>query len=131
MNTIIVDDETLARLSLKKIISKYCPELNIIGEAANVRNAVELIQELKPDLVFLDIEMPEILGIQIYDYLPEELHNTFNIVFTTAHTDYAVDAFRINATDYLLKPISIKNLREAVAKVTGTQVLPTAKEKKK
>ncbi|MBP7931076.1 MAG: response regulator transcription factor [Chitinophagaceae bacterium] len=109
---IIVDDERLARNELKKMLTDY-PEIEIIGEAGNVDEAVKLIEELGPDILFLDIQMPAKTG---FDLLAE-LDTVPTVIFTTAHDEYALKAFEVNALDYLLKPIDPKRLSDAIQKV--------------
>jgi two-component system LytT family response regulator len=111
INTIIVDDERLAREGLKGMLKEF-PEIQIVAEASNVDEALELIDKLKPQLLFLDINMPEKTG---FDLL-EELIETPVVIFTTAYNEFALKAFEINALDYLLKPIGNDRLREAVQK---------------
>ncbi len=112
IKTIIVDDERLAREGLKNLLKEYS-EIEIIGEAANVDEALDLIDKLRPQLMFLDIEMPEKSG---FDLL-EELIDTPCVVFTTAYNEFAIKAFEVNALDYLLKPIQPARLREALTRV--------------
>ncbi|MEN9953380.1 MAG: hypothetical protein RLZZ520_1648 [Bacteroidota bacterium] len=109
---IVIDDERLARNELKKMLSDY-PEVEVIGEAGNVDEAVRLIEELGPDLIFLDIQMPAKTG---FDLLAE-LEVVPSVIFTTAHDEYALKAFEVNALDYLLKPIEPKRLSDAIQKV--------------
>ncbi|MFZ9588181.1 MAG: LytR/AlgR family response regulator transcription factor [Chitinophagaceae bacterium] len=109
---IIIDDERLARNELKKLLTEY-PEVEVIGEAANVDEAIKLIEELMPDLIFLDIQMPAKTG---FDLLAE-LDTVPSVIFTTAHDEYALKAFEVNALDYLLKPIDPKRLSDAIQKV--------------
>lgn len=109
---IVIDDERLARNELKKLLSDY-PEVEVIGEAGNVDEAVKLIEELGPDLIFLDIQMPAKTG---FDLLAE-LEVVPSVIFTTAHDEYALKAFEVNALDYLLKPIDPKRLSDAIQKV--------------
>jgi two-component system LytT family response regulator len=111
INTIIVDDERLAREGLKNMLKEF-PEIQIVAEASNVDEALEMIDKLKPQLLFLDINMPEKTG---FDLL-EELIETPVVIFTTAYNEFAIKAFEINAIDYLLKPIGNDRLREAVQK---------------
>lgn len=112
ITTIIVDDEKLAREGLKTLLKEF-PEVEIIGEATNADEAIDLIDKLKPQLMFLDIEMPEKNG---FDLL-EELIETPCVIFTTAYNEFAIKAFEVNALDYLLKPIQSQRLREAIGKV--------------
>ena len=109
---IVIDDERLARNELKKLLAEY-PEVEVIGEAANVDEAIKLIEELMPDLIFLDIQMPAKTG---FDLLAE-LETVPSVIFTTAHDEYALKAFEVNALDYLLKPIDPKRLSDAIQKV--------------
>ncbi len=112
ITTLIVDDEKLAREGLKSMLREF-PEIEIVGEAANVDEALDMIDRLKPALLFLDIEMPEKNG---FDLL-EELIETPCVVFTTAYNEFAIKAFEVNALDYLLKPVQAQRLREAISKV--------------
>lgn len=112
ITTLIVDDEKLAREGLKALLNEFS-EIEIVGEASNADEALELIDKLKPQLMFLDIEMPEKTG---FDLL-EELIETPCVIFTTAYNDFAIKAFEVNALDYLLKPIQLQRLREAITKV--------------
>ncbi len=112
ITTIIVDDEKLAREGLKSLLKEF-PEIEIVGEATNADEAIEMIDKLKPQLMFLDIEMPEKNG---FDLL-EELIETPCVIFTTAYNEFAIKAFEVNALDYLLKPIQTQRLREAIGKV--------------
>lgn len=109
---IIVDDERLARNELKKMLTDY-PEIEVIGEAGHVDEAVKLIEEVGPDILFLDIQMPAKTG---FDLLAE-LDTVPTVVFTTAHDEYALKAFEVNALDYLLKPIDPKRLSDAIQKL--------------
>jgi two-component system LytT family response regulator len=111
IQAILVDDEKLAREGLKNLLKEF-PEVQIIGEASNADEALELIDKLKPQLVFLDVQMPEKTG---FDLL-EDLIETPAIIFTTAYDEYALKAFEVNALDYLLKPVIKERLAEAVQK---------------
>ncbi len=113
IRTIIVDDERLARNELKKILTEF-PEIEIIDEAVNVQEAVEKIEEAKPDLIFLDIQMP---GNKTGFDLLDVLEYTPKVVFTTAYNEFAIKAFEFNALDYLLKPIETHRLADAIGKV--------------
>ena len=112
MKTLIVDDSRLARNELKRLLKDF-DNVNIVGEAANVEEAIEKIAELKPDLVFLDIQMP---GKSGFDLL-EELESVPEIIFSTAYDEYALKAFEYNALDYLVKPVEKQRLAGAVSKV--------------
>lgn len=112
IKAIIVDDERLARKELRKSLEQF-PEISILDEAGNVNEAKEKIDSLRPDLVFLDIQMPGKTG---FDLL-EELEHIPDVIFTTAYDEYAIRAFEVNALDYILKPIEEKRLSDALKKV--------------
>ncbi len=109
MRVVIADDEKLARERLRRLLSGF-EEIEIVGEAGDGRTAAELINDAKPDVAFLDIQMPELTGIQVVNHLTATPH----IVFTTAYDQYAVHAFELGAIDYLLKPITTEKLERAV-----------------
>jgi len=109
---IVIDDERLARNELKKMLGEY-PEIEVVAEAANVDEGVKLIEELSPDLIFLDIQMPAKTGFDLLS----ELETVPSVIFTTAHDEYALKAFEVNALDYLLKPIDPKRLSDAIQKL--------------
>jgi two-component system, LytTR family, response regulator len=112
MKALIIDDERLARVELKRLLSPH-KEINIVGEAVNVDDAMNKIAELSPDLIFLDIQMPGKNGFELL----EELDSVPTVIFTTAYDEYALKAFEYNALDYLLKPIEPKRLEETIKKV--------------
>src|SRR3954467_5392305 len=112
MRAIIIDDERLARSELKKLLTDY-PEIEIVAEAANASEGIEKIENLNPDLVFLDIQMPGKTG---FDLLAE-LDRAPHVIFTTAYDEYALKAFEVNALDYLLKPVEPKRLADAIQKL--------------
>ncbi|MEX2595025.1 MAG: response regulator [Anditalea sp.] len=109
MRALVVDDERLARKELINLLANH-ENVEIVGEAINVDDAKEKINNLNPDVVFLDIQMPEKTG---FDLL-EELDHVPNVIFTTAYDEYAIKAFQVNALDYLLKPIEPERLMEAL-----------------
>ncbi|GAB4341552.1 MAG: LytTR family DNA-binding domain-containing protein [Flammeovirgaceae bacterium] len=109
---LIVDDERLARAGLKSLLKKY-DDIDVAGEAGNADEALELIKSIDPDILFLDIQMPEKTGFDLLETLPK----TPAVIFTTAYDEYALKAFQTNALDYLLKPIDQKRLDEAIVKV--------------
>ncbi len=117
MKILIVDDELSARKLLKRMLYKLFKEEKevILYEAKDLPRAVELIKEEQPNIVLLDIEMPEHSGLEILDFFKNTPIN-FQIIFTTAYNDYALEAFKLNATDYLLKPIDIVELENAMQK---------------
>lgn len=109
---IIIDDERLARNELRKLLSEHA-EVEIVAEAANANEGIEKINELQPDLIFLDIQMPGKTG---FDML-SELERSPAVIFTTAYDEFAIKAFEFNALDYLLKPIEPKRLSDALHKL--------------
>lgn len=121
MKTIIIDDERLARQELKGLLSGY-HEIDIIDEAENAQKGIEKIEELKPDLVFLDIQMPGMTGFEML----EKLNYTPKVVFVTAYDEYAIRAFEVNAIDYLLKPVDVKRLDACVKKLHQKEEKPVA-----
>ncbi|MCA1763953.1 MAG: LytR/AlgR family response regulator transcription factor [Cryomorphaceae bacterium] len=114
MKTLIIDDERLARQELKNLLGSY-EEIEVIGECANADEAREAIEKEKPDLIFLDIQMPGETG---FDLL-ETLSFVPKVVFVTAYDEYALKAFKVNALDYVLKPVEDERLAEAIQKVLG------------
>jgi len=112
MRALIVDDERLARKELMKLLEEH-PSIEVIGEAMNADEAITMVNELNPDLLFLDIQMPGKTGFQLL----EELDAAPIVVFTTAYDEFALKAFEVNALDYLLKPIQPERLAEAITKI--------------
>ena len=117
MKAVIIDDEPKARNLLRKIVEDFCSEISEIYEAETLPEGVGVIREQQPDIVFLDIEMPKYNGTQIFDFFQENEIN-FHIVFTTAYSDFAIQAFEMNAVDYLLKPMRPTKVKEAIKKVS-------------
>lgn len=115
MKIIIVDDETNARLALKGAIEENFEGIQIVASCKNVPEAVKAIHHFDPDLVFLDIAMPGYSGIELFKFL-DESQLKFKVVFVTAYSEYALDAFELSAVDYLLKPIRIEALGRALKK---------------
>ncbi len=114
IRTIIIEDEQKSRELLDAMIQKNCPELEIIGHASDVPQGVELIRSLKPDLVFLDISMPNGTGFEVLEQV-SDLY--FELIFATASDQHALKAIKYSACDYLLKPIDADELKAAVDKV--------------
>lgn len=112
MRALIVDDERLARKELMKLLEEH-PMIEVVGEAVNAEEAFQMINELNPDLLFLDIQMPGKTGFQLL----EMLDSVPLVVFTTAYDEFALKAFEVNALDYLLKPIQPERLSETIAKL--------------
>ncbi|MCK6692829.1 MAG: LytTR family DNA-binding domain-containing protein [Thermoanaerobaculia bacterium] len=118
MNCVLIDDEADCLELLTLLIRKYCPELHIIGQYDNPYAGIDAIWEKRPDLVFLDVDMPRINGFGVLDACREV---PFQVIFTTAYQEYAVKAFKYSATGYLLKPIDRSDLWEAVQKARHMQ----------
>lgn len=116
MKILIVDDEKNARLALRGMIETNFSEHEIIDEAESIPDAVKAIHKHQPDVVLLDIEMPNYLGIDLLDFFDTK-EITFKIIFITAYNDYAVQAFELAAVDYLLKPTRIEQLKRAFDRV--------------
>jgi two-component system, LytTR family, response regulator len=112
---IIVDDEKMARALLDGMLKEFCPELEIVEHCADLPSAVKAIVKHQPELVFLDIEMPGHNGLELLDFFDESKVN-FSIIFTTAYNQYAIQAFKLSAIDYLLKPIDSNELVNAVSR---------------
>lgn len=115
MKAIIIDDELKSRKLIQILISENCPEISSCFEAPDLEAGVALIKKEQPDIVFLDIEMPKHSGLEILDFFqPSEIN--FQIIFITAYNEYALQAFKISAVDYLLKPIDKDEFVSAVSK---------------
>jgi len=110
---IIVDDEPAARRLMKNLLSEYTSVITVIDEASNGREAIQKIEALQPDLVFLDIQMPDLTGFEVI----EQLNPKPNIIFTTAYEQYAIKAFETFSIDYLLKPIKEERLKQSIEKI--------------
>jgi two-component system LytT family response regulator len=116
---LIIDDEREARRRLARLLAEHSSEIEIVGEAADGPSAVEAIQALEPDLVFLDIEMPGLDGFGVLDALPQDEWPV--VVFVTAYGHYAIRAFEVHALDYLLKPVTAKRLLDCIARLSDVR----------
>jgi len=125
LKTPIVDDEWLVRAELKTMLAGH-PEIAVVGEAANVAQAIPLIQDTRPEVIFLDIQMPGASGFDLLD----QIDVSARIVFITAYDKYALRAFEVNALDYLLKPISKERLAKAIQRLGTNEPAPPAESKK-
>ncbi len=114
MRTAIIENELKAQRLLSKIITEYCTELELVGVAATIKDSRRLIMEQKPDLLFLDIQLDDGDAFDLLDILDTQ---ELKVIFTTAYDEYAIKAFKYEALDYLLKPISPKDVMTAVEKV--------------
>src|SRR5688572_27270966 len=111
--TIVIDDEPAARRLMKNLLLEHRDIIEVIGEAGNGREAISKIDSLKPDLIFLDIQMPDLTGFEVL----EQIAHKPNIIFTTAYEQYAIKAFENFSIDYLLKPIKEERLQQSVEKL--------------
>lgn len=113
MKALIIDDERLARNELKRLLESF-PKIEVIGEAANAEEGIPMIEDLQPDLLFLDIQMPGKNGFELLEALEGKVPE---VIFTTAYDEYALKAFEYNALDYLMKPVDMQRLAEAIQRV--------------
>jgi two-component system, LytTR family, response regulator len=125
ITAIIIDDEAKGRLAMREKLSAYCMQVQVIAEASNGQEALLLIQHHKPQLIFLDIEMPRMNGFEMLNAMPEK---NFHVIFTTAYDQYAIKAIKYAAFDYLLKPIDIEELKTAVEKIELKETNQTKKQ---
>jgi two-component system LytT family response regulator len=125
LQTIVVDDEFSGREMLSELLKKHCPEVEVVDKCPDVETAVKSIRKHRPKLVFLDVEMPNYAGYELVDFFDEI---DFQIVFVTAYDKYAMKAFEVAAIDYILKPIEIDRLKEAVQKAKNALMISDYKE---
>ncbi|HEY5079466.1 MAG TPA: LytTR family DNA-binding domain-containing protein [Opitutaceae bacterium] len=123
MKALLIDDERLARSELRRLLAPF-PAIKIAGEAANAKQAREQMAALKPDLLFVDVQMPGETGMEFLESLEPPVPQ---VIFTTAYDEFAVKAFELNALDYLLKPVDPARLAEAIGRLDGPK--GSAKEK--
>jgi len=115
MNIIIIDDEQQVRQTLKKMLSQLDTEIQVLGEAGNVQNGISLVKENQPDLIFLDIELTDGTG---FDLLKQIEDKTFQVIFITAYHEYAINAIKFSALDYILKPFDPEDIGRAIDKAS-------------
>ncbi|MEO7482846.1 MAG: LytTR family DNA-binding domain-containing protein [Ferruginibacter sp.] len=125
LNAIIIDDELKGRAVLRQKLKEYCPQVTVTGEAANGEEGLKIIGTLKPDIIFLDIEMPRMNGFEMLNDIREK---NFHIIFTTAYDQYAIKAIKYAAFDYLLKPIDIDELQSSVERIASNNNIHTRKQ---
>jgi len=111
---IIIDDEERARNGLQQLLALSCPDVEVMADCADVPSAVIAINRHRPDVVFLDIEMPQYSGLELFNFFNEV---NFEVIFVTAYSEFAIRAFELNAIDYLLKPVDGEKLKNAVSKL--------------
>ena len=114
IDAVLIDDEKMVIDSLRMLLAEHCPEVAVSGTAASFKDGIRLLEEKKPDLVFLDIEMPHGSGFDLLEHFPDR---TFDVIFVTAHSHYAIKAFKFSAVDYILKPVDIQELVRAVDQI--------------
>ncbi|MFT3980117.1 MAG: LytTR family DNA-binding domain-containing protein [Ferruginibacter sp.] len=125
ITAIIIDDEAKGRLALKEKLKSYCPDVELLAEASGGEQGMAAIETFKPQVVFLDIEMPGMSGFEMLQQLPT---HDFHLIFTTAYDQYAIKAIKYAAFDYLLKPIDISELQQAVKKISSARVTQLQKQ---
>jgi len=113
MNAVIIDDEATVRNSIKSLLNEHFPDINILGTAGSVEEGYEAVIKYRPELLFLDIELPDGTGFDLLKRFPQI---PFKIIFVTGHQEYALDAIKVSALDYVLKPVDTDELRHAVEK---------------
>ena len=125
IKAIIIDDEMHCRKTLDMLLKEYCPDVQVMEQCSDAETGFEAIKKFKPDIVFLDIEMPHMNG---FEMLQQFSQIPFAVVFTTGYDQYAIKAFRFSALDYLLKPIEPRELISAIHKVQTQKQLPEAEQ---
>ncbi|MCB9257679.1 MAG: response regulator transcription factor [Chitinophagales bacterium] len=120
IKSIIIDDEAKARQLLNAMLEEYCQDVEVLASCENLPESIKAIKKHQPDLVFLDIEMPGHNGLEILDFFNEEEVN-FSIIFTTAYNQFAIQAFKLSAVDYLLKPIEGDALEQSVKRFSNVK----------
>jgi two-component system LytT family response regulator len=125
IKSIIIDDEVHCLETLSLSLNEFCPDVQLLDQCRSAKNGLLAIENYKPDLVFLDIEMPMMNGFEMLEQLPEI---PFAIIFTTSYDQYAIKAIRFSALDYLLKPIDPKELVAAIHKVQVRKSRPSAEQ---
>jgi two-component system, LytTR family, response regulator len=121
LKAIIIDDERSSRNALRQKLGNHCPEINIIAECENGEEGIKSIEEKKPDIIFLDVEMPRMNGFTMLQQLQQRnpMAIGFEIIFTTAYDHYAIKAIKYSALDYLVKPVEVADLKLAVEKAAA------------
>jgi len=127
LNAIIVDDEIHSCKTLEALLKRDCPQVNLVALCSNGEEAIRMIKQSNPDVVFLDVEMPRMNGFEMLERLPQI---NFHLIFVTSYDAYALKAIRFSAIDYLLKPINRDELKAAVEKVTNRMQVPLPEQLK-
>jgi two-component system LytT family response regulator len=114
IKAVLIDDEKIIIESLGMLLSEHCPDVEVIATADSYREGIRILDEYQPDLIFLDIEMPHGSGFELLERFPDR---NFDVIFVTAHSHYAIKAFKFSAVDYILKPVDIQELIQAVGRI--------------
>src|SRR5450432_2244079 len=122
LKAILVDDELNSLQNLQFKIREYCPSIRVVDQTQNPEEAIRMIQQHKPDVIFLDIEMPRMSGFKMLEQIAEV---DFEIIFITAYNHYAINAIRISAFDYLVKPVAIEALQQTIERLGNFSVKKT------
>lgn len=122
MKAILIDDEMTSLQNLKQKLEEFCKQVTVVAATQNPEEAISLIRNLKPDILFLDIEMPKMSGFRMLEELGDY---EAEVIFTTAYNHYAIDAMRISAFDYLVKPVAIEELENAVNRLAARKIMHT------
>ena len=125
LNAIIVDDEIHSCKTLEALLKRDCPQVNLVALCSNGEEAIRMIKQSNPDVVFLDVEMPRMNGFEMLERLPQI---NFHLIFVTSYDAYALKAIRFSAIDYLLKPVDSEELQRAVQKVIQRSQKPIAQQ---
>ncbi|MEO5681568.1 MAG: LytTR family DNA-binding domain-containing protein [Chitinophagaceae bacterium] len=126
LTAIIIDDESSSRNGLKQKLVNYCPEITVIAECENGEEGIRNIEAKKPDIIFLDVEMPRMNGFTMLQQLE---NRNFELIFITAYDYYAIKAIKFSALDYLVKPVAIEDLKASVAKAVQKRKLTSGNER--
>lgn len=118
IRAVVIDDVEKARIALKSDIQKHCQGVKVVAEAGGVEEGLKVVEDYAPDLIFLDIRMSDGSGFDLIERLKQRNNHDLNVIFTTAHNEYAIKAFKFSALDYLIKPVDPDDLVRAVAKVS-------------
>lgn len=117
LKAILIDDELPSLQNLQQKLEEFCPDINVIATAQKPEEAIRLIEQHQPDVIFLDIEMPRMNGFKMLEEIKEK---DFDIIFITAYNHYAIDAIRISAFDYLVKPVPVRDLQNSVNRLINS-----------
>ena len=126
LTAIIIDDESSSRNTLRQKLANYCPEIIVVAECEDGQEGIKNIEEKKPDILFLDVEMPRMNGFTMLQQLQ---NRNFELIFITAYDYYAIKAIKFSALDYLVKPVAIDDLKSAVAKAVQKRTQATGNER--